>query len=82
MDKNQSAPFEDRLANLLEDEWLTAAQMQRLSGGDVQDVIKALDRMWEAGRIDRETREIDIGAKRKGGGARFRRLRYRRKSGG
>ncbi|MBW7974386.1 hypothetical protein [Bradyrhizobium sp. BR 10289] len=64
---------------LMDSEWQTAAQIQRLSGGDTLEVAKSLDRLWEAGRIDRETQEIGIGARRKSGGIQLRRIRYRRR---
>lgn len=76
--ERSGASFDVKLTDLVGDEWQTAPQIQRLSGGETLIVAKALDRLWEAGRIDRETREIGIGAKRKSSGAQFRRIRYRR----
>lgn len=79
MGKSRTASNDEELANLIGDRWQTAAEIQRLSGGDTLNVVKTLDRLWEAGRIDRETQAIGIGVRRKGGGAEFRRIRYRRK---
>jgi hypothetical protein len=78
MDKGRNGQLDERLAKLMDSEWQTAAQVQRLSGGETLEIARSLDRLWEAGRIDRETQEIDIGARRKSGGARFHRIRYRR----
>jgi hypothetical protein len=79
MDKDRSVSLGEKLEGLVGDEWQTAAQIQRLSGGETLEVAKMLDRLWEVGRIDRETLDIGIGAKRRGGGSLFRRIRYRRK---
>ncbi|WP_441237597.1 hypothetical protein [Bradyrhizobium sp. 930_D9_N1_4] len=78
MDRERNGRLDEKLAKLMENEWQTAAQIQRLSGGETLEIARSLDRLWEAGRIDRQAQEIDIGARRKGGGARFRRIRYRR----
>jgi len=81
MDKGDKSGLRDaNLINHLSMEWQTAAQLQRLSGGETLEVAKALDRLWARGKIDRETLDIGIGASRKGGGAKLRRIRYRRRS--
>jgi hypothetical protein len=70
--------LDERLVHLVGEDWQTAAQLQRLSGGDTIEVVKALDRLWRAGRIARESQYLGIGAKRLGGGRQFQRFRYRR----
>ena len=80
MDKRQHVQLDEKLAELLDSEWQTAAQIQRLSGGETLAVAISLDRLWQAGFIEREMLEIGIGAKRKSGGAQFRRIRYRQKN--
>ena len=80
MEKHRSGSFDEKLGDLLSSEWQTAAQIQRLSGGETLEVVKTLDRLWEAGLIDRDAQELGIGARRKGGGLQFRRIRYRRKA--
>ena len=72
-------PLDDKLTKIIGHAWQTAGQIQRICGGEAHDIATALDRLWRAGRIERETVEIGIGAKRKGGGATLRRIRYRRK---
>lgn len=80
MDRVRSNSLDEKLVKLLDDEWQTAAQIQRICGGETLEVAKSLDRLWEAGRIEREAQEIGIGARRKGGGVQFRRIRYRQRS--
>ncbi|MDA9392448.1 hypothetical protein CO683_24490 [Bradyrhizobium ottawaense] len=77
--KSLNISFDEKLARIMSFEWQTAAQIQRLSGGGTLEVVKALDRLWDAGRIDREAQALSIGVRRKGGGAQFHRIRYRRK---
>lgn len=71
--------LDDKLARIVGSSWQTAGQIQRLYGGEAHEIANALERLWRAGRLDRETQDIGIGAKRKGGGASLRRIRYRRK---
>ena len=79
MERSGGGPLDEKLAELVGDEWQTAGQIQRICGGETLEVAKALDRLWEVGLIERETQEIGIGAIRKAGGAQLRRIRYRRK---
>lgn len=78
MDRDQRGTLDDRLVELVEREWQTAAQLQRLCGGETLEVAKALDRLWEAGRIERDAQDIGLGTARRSGGAQLRRIRYRR----
>ncbi len=80
MARTQRGSLDDRLAKLVAGEWQTAAQLQRICGGETLEVARALDRLWEAGRIDREAQDIGLGAARRSGGAQLRRIRYRRHS--
>ncbi|MBR1088302.1 hypothetical protein JQ621_12590 [Bradyrhizobium manausense] len=75
-----SSPREERLEKLVGEEWQTAAQIRRLFGGESVSVIKALDCLWRAGRIEEDAQEIEIGAKRLGGGGAFQLVRYRRRA--
>ena len=79
MDKRQSVQLDKKLVELMDSEWQTATQIQRLSGGETLSVAISLDRLWQAGLIEREMLEIGMGAKRKSGGAQLRRIRYRQK---
>ena len=65
MEKRGRVPLDGRLAKLVGREWQTAAEIQRLSGGETLEVAKTLDRLWESGLIERETLDIGIGARRK-----------------
>ena len=76
----RSGLLDGTLIGHLNTEWQTAAQVQRQSGGETLEVAKALDRLWAMGQIDRQTLDIGIGTTRKGGGAKLRRIRYRRKN--
>lgn len=80
MEKGRRVPLDRRLGNLVGPDWQTAAEIQRIAGGETLEVAKTLDRLWEAGPIERETLDIGIGARRKGGGTQLRRIRYRRRS--
>lgn len=80
MDKWRNGQLDEKLAKLMDGEWQTAAQIQRLSGGDAVEILRSLDRLCEAGRVDREMTEIATGGRRKAGGARFHRIRYRLKA--
>ncbi|MBP1294222.1 hypothetical protein [Bradyrhizobium elkanii] len=79
MEKGGRVPLVRKLAELVSREWQTAAEIQRMSGGETPEVAKTLDRLWEGGLIERETLDIGIGARRKGGGAQLRRIRYMRR---
>jgi hypothetical protein len=80
MDKWRNELLDEKLARLIESEWQTAAQMQRLAGGDVLEIVKSLERLCGAGRAEREMIEIATGGRRKAGGIRFHRIRYRLKA--
>ncbi|MCG2665947.1 hypothetical protein ACFPFP_03265 [Bradyrhizobium sp. GCM10023182] len=78
MDKWRNGQLDEKLAKLMDGEWQTAAQIQRLAGGDAMEIGKSLDRLCDKGRVEREMTEIATGGRRKAGGARFHRIRYRR----
>lgn len=80
MDKWRNGQLDEKLVRLMDGEWQTAAQIQRLSGGEAGDIVKSLDRLREAGRVEREMTEIATGGRRKAGGVRFHRIRYRVKA--
>lgn len=69
---------DEQLAMLVGSRWQTAAEVQRTFGGVTHEIAEALDRLWKAGRLDRDAQEINIGVGRKGGGRQLRLIRYRR----
>ncbi|MBR0751127.1 hypothetical protein JQ604_02950 [Bradyrhizobium jicamae] len=68
---------DERLARTVGLRWQTAAEVQRTFGGVTHEIAEALDRLWKAGRLERDAREINIGVGRKGGGRKLRLIRYR-----
>jgi hypothetical protein len=71
---NQLRHFDDEIDGLLDDTGQSVSQVRlRLGGGRTLDVAKALDRLWEAGRIERDATQIGVrvGRTREGGELRF-----------
>ncbi|WP_122401365.1 hypothetical protein [Bradyrhizobium vignae] len=66
---------DEQLAKLVGPRWQTAAEIQRTFGGATHEIAEALDRLWKAGRLDRDAQEINIGVERKG--RKLRLIRYR-----
>jgi hypothetical protein len=77
---NQLRHFDDEIDGLLDDTGQSVSQVRlRLGGGRTLDVAKALDRLWEAGRIERDATQIGVrvGRTREGGELRLFRCRQR-----
>jgi hypothetical protein len=61
--------FDQKVFELLDDTWRTAAEVRRLlGGGNKLDVAQALDRLSEVGRIEKDAVPAVVGVARKGGG--------------
>jgi hypothetical protein len=74
--------FDDKIFELLDDSWRTVGEIRRLHGrGRALDVAKAIDRLWMAGRIEKDDANVIVGAGRKDGGSELRILRFRRTKG-
>jgi hypothetical protein len=72
--------FDQKIFELLDDTWRTAAAVRRLFGsGSAFDVAQALDRLWEVGRIEKDAVLAVAGAGRKGGGGELHFVRFKRK---
>jgi hypothetical protein len=75
--------FDERVFELLDGSWRAVGEVRRLLGrGEALSVAMALDRLWEAGRIDKDTAHVVVGAARKGGGGELGFLKFRRKQDG
>jgi hypothetical protein len=75
-----SQSFDEKVFELLDDSWRTVAEVRRLLGvSQALGVARALDRLWEAGRIEKDAVDIVGSAGRKGGGGELRFLKLRRK---
>jgi hypothetical protein len=72
--------FHDEIAILLDESWRTAGAIHRRHGrSDRFTVARALERLWEDGRIERSATAIGLGTMRRGGGSELRVLKYRQK---
>jgi len=74
-----SRSFDEKIFELLDGSWRTVGEIRRLlGGGEALVVAMALDRLWKAGRIEKDDGHILVGAGRKGGGGALRFLKFRR----
>jgi hypothetical protein len=69
---SSSQSFDGKIFEPLDDSWRTVGEIRRLlGGGEAFDVAMALDRLWKAGRIEKDDAHIIVGAGRKGGGGKL-----------
>jgi hypothetical protein len=74
-----SRSFDEKIFELLDGSWRTAGEIRRLlGGGEALIVAMTLDRLWKAGRIEKDDGRIIVGPGRKGGGGELRFLKFRR----
>ena len=81
MTSRQISSFDEKVLRLLSDTWSTVGEVRRrLGSGDSFSVAQALERLSEAGRIEKEVAyTIVVAPARKGGGSELRFLKFRRK---
>jgi|GEM_PF-4304717 len=75
-----SRSFDEKIFELLDGSWRTVGEIHRLlGGGEAPVAAMTLDRLWKAGRIEKDDGHIIVGPGRKGGGGELRFLKFRRK---
>jgi hypothetical protein len=77
---SSSQSLDERILELLDDSWRTVGEIRRLLGaGEALDIARALDRLWEARRIEKGAIATIVSSGRRGGGGELRFLKFRRK---
>jgi hypothetical protein len=75
-----SQSFDEKIFELLDESWRTVGEVRRLlGGGEALGVALALDRLCEAGLVEKDAARILVSVRRKGGGGELRFLKFRRK---
>jgi hypothetical protein len=75
-----SRSLDEKVLELLDDSWRTVGEIhRRLGAGEALSVAKALDRLWEAQRIEKDAVNTIVSSGRRGGGGQLRFLKFRRK---
>jgi hypothetical protein len=68
------------ILELLDDSWRTVGEIRRLlDAGEALDITRALDRLWEARRIEKGAITTIVSSGRRGGGGELRFPKFRRK---
>jgi hypothetical protein len=76
----QISSFDEKVLQLLSDTWSTLGEVRRrLGSGDSLSVAQALERLSEAGCIEKEVAYTIVAPARKGAGSELRFLKFRRK---
>ena len=80
MTSRQISSFDEKVLKVLSDTWSSVGDVRRgLGGGELHRVAQALERLSEAGRIEKEVAHTIVAPARKGGGGELRFLKFRRK---
>ncbi|WP_377830990.1 hypothetical protein ACFKHW_40120 (plasmid) [Bradyrhizobium lupini] len=72
--------LDEKILKVLDDSWRTVGEIHRLVGaGEALEVARALNRLWEVHRIEKDVVTTIVRSGRRGGGGELRFVKFRRR---